>query len=249
MAEGHGRSTANTALWWLCLIVAPLVLASIELFHPADFTHTPGMWAYLSEAQPYSPAHHALAYTGPQWWFALHMIQTPLAGLVALGLMLMVKDISSESGTVVAVLAWLARIAAFVLLIYMTALDAIGGFGLGRYIIVTQEMAANGQLSPDQVDGVKTLLDQMWLDPWVGGQRSFTSLTASWAAFFAALFAALVLLISRRAPAIPLLILVAFGWTLQISHAAFYGPTAFGLLAVASIWIWFRGGSPVHRPW
>jgi hypothetical protein len=247
MAEEAGRPTANVVLWWLCLVVAPLILVTIELFHPAGFTHTPGMWSYLSEPQPYSPAHYALAYTGPHWWFALHMIQTPLAGLVAVGLILMVKDLSSGSGSMVAILAWLARIAAFVMLVYMTALDAIGGFGLGRYIIVTQEMAAAGQLSPDQVGGVKTLLDAMWVDPWVGGQGSFTSLTASWASFFAALFVALALLLGRRAPVIPLLILVAFGWTLQISHAAFHGPAAFGLLAVAAIWIWFRGGATSHR--
>jgi hypothetical protein len=108
-------------------------------------------------------------------------------------------------------------------------------------------MAATGELSPDQVDGVKTLLDTMWVDPWVGGQGSFTSLTASWAAFFAAMFLALALLFGRRAPAIPLLILVAFGWTLQISHAALHGPMAFGLLVIAAVWIWFRGGATSHR--
>ena len=106
MMEQTGRSKTDVILWWLCLFVAPLVLVSIELFHPAGFTHTPGMWSYLSEPQPYSPTHRALGYAGPQWWFTLHFIQTPLAGLVAIGLMLMVKDLPRESGLAVAVLAW-----------------------------------------------------------------------------------------------------------------------------------------------
>jgi hypothetical protein len=81
----------------------------------------------------------------------------------------------------------------------------------------------------------------------VGGQWSFTSLTASWGAFFATLFVALALLFGRRAPAIPLLIVAAFGWTLQISHAALHRPMAFGLLVIAEVWIWFRGGATSHR--
>ena len=28
------------ALWWVCLVVAPVVLICIELFHPANFTRT-----------------------------------------------------------------------------------------------------------------------------------------------------------------------------------------------------------------
>ena len=30
-------------LWWICLLIAPLVLITIELFHPANFTTSPGM--------------------------------------------------------------------------------------------------------------------------------------------------------------------------------------------------------------
>jgi hypothetical protein len=31
-------------LWWLCLVVAPLALLIIELFHPAGFTRDPGAY-------------------------------------------------------------------------------------------------------------------------------------------------------------------------------------------------------------
>ena len=39
----------KTALWWLCLLVAPAVLIAIELFHPAGFTAHPGMYQFLSK--------------------------------------------------------------------------------------------------------------------------------------------------------------------------------------------------------
>ena len=37
-------------------------------------------------------------YFGPGWWFTLHMIQTPMIGLVAIGLWLMVDPIDDSTG-------------------------------------------------------------------------------------------------------------------------------------------------------
>ena len=42
-------------LWWICLLAAPLVLITIELFHPANFTASPGMYDFLSHAEHYDP--------------------------------------------------------------------------------------------------------------------------------------------------------------------------------------------------
>src|SRR5262245_53648891 len=202
------------------------------------------MWAYLSQPEPYAPEHQALAYFGPTWWFTLHMIQTPLVGLVCVGLWLMMKDINITEHVPAGVCAWLSRIATFVTIIYFTALDAIGGFGLGRSILVTQELAATGKLSQEQLRGVVTMLNAVWVDPWVGGVGSFTSQTASWAVFFAAW----ALFLARRAPVVPLVILVAiFGWQLQLTHAALHGPIAFLGLLVSAVWLWFRSGTTVGK--
>ena len=38
---------------WICLLIAPLVLITIELFHPANFTASPGMYQFLSHAEHY----------------------------------------------------------------------------------------------------------------------------------------------------------------------------------------------------
>ena len=167
------------------------------------------------------------------------MIQTPLIGLVAVGLWLLVGRIDRADGRVAFVVAWLSRVATFVFLIYYTALDSIGGSGLGRTILNTESLAIHGRLTPDQVDGIALVLDTTWTDPWVGGVGSFISQTGSWAAFTAALFAALALFAARKVPWPPLLLLVAFGWELQTSHASPHGPIAFSLLIASAVWIWW----------
>ncbi len=230
------HDTLKNALWWLCLLAAPLVLAILELFHPAGFTKTPGMYQYLSIPHTYDPAYKALAYWGPSWWFTLHMIQTPMVALVAIGLWIL-ASLADRGEKPAVVLAWLSRVATFIFLIYYTALDSIGGSGLGRTIINTQTLASEGKLTADQVSGVVLVLNTTWVDPWVGGVGSIISLTDSWSAFFAALFAALALLVAKKISWPPALLLAAFGWELQMSHTMPHGPIAFALLIIAGIWI------------
>jgi hypothetical protein len=232
-------SAVRSALWWVCLLLAPLGLIAVELFHPAGFTAHPGMYQFLSQPEAYQPQFQALGYFGPMWWFTLHMIQTPLVALVVVGLWLMLAEVTDTDSGYARAAAWLARAAILVFAIYYTVLDAIGGIGLGRTIITTEAMAASGQLNPQQLAGVIQLLNAMWTDPLVGGVGSFVSLTGSWAIFIAMLAAALALLLTRRVPWPPLIVLIAFGWELQTSHAAMHGPIAFALLIVASAWLWW----------
>jgi len=137
-------------LWWFGLVIAPAVLIAIELFHPAHFTSPPGpgMYQYLSKPEPYNPGFVALSYPGPEWWFLLHMIQTPLVGLVAVGLWLLVGQIGRADGHLAVALAWLSRAATLVFLIYYTALDSIGGTGLGRLLLNTQCLASQYSKQP-----------------------------------------------------------------------------------------------------
>lgn len=225
----------RNCLWWLCLIVAPLVLCVIELFHPAGFTRDPGAYEYLSKAQPYDPRFEALAYWGPEWWFRLHMIQTPLVALVGVGLWLTAGRVDRHDGTPAVALVWLSRAATFVFMIYYSALDSIGGFGLARAILNTQSLEVQGKLTREQVEGARLLLDTNWTDPWVGGVGSFVSLTGSWAVFAAALALALALGLAAKARWWTLLLLVGFGWELQLSHTMPHGPIAFVLLIAAAL--------------
>jgi hypothetical protein len=231
------HETYQRIVWWLCLLVAPLVLAVIELFHPAEFTEHPGMYQYLSLPEAHDATHKALAYFGPDWWFTLHMIQTPMMALVAVGMWLLVSDVRTVHGALAVACAWLSRLAAFVFLIYYTVLDAIGGIGLGRTIVLTQDMVARGELSDQELQGVIVALNATWTDPWVGGVGSFVSETGSWAAFAMTALAAAARFFAKQGPWAALVLLGVAGWILQLSHAALHGPFAFMLLAAAAIWL------------
>jgi hypothetical protein len=232
-------AAVRKVLWWICLVAAPLVLVTIELFHPASFTKQPGMYQYLCKPEPYDPQFKALDYFGPSWWFALHMIQTPLVALVAIGLWLLVDTIDDHAVPMTLALAWISRAATFVFLIYYTALDSIGGIGLGRTILNVQGLVSERRLTPEQLDGIVLALNTTWRDPWVGGVGSMISETGSWAVFTAALSAAVALLLTKKIPWPPLLLLAGFGWELQLSHANPHGPIAFSLLIVSALWIWW----------
>lgn len=235
------NDAVKKVLWWICLLVAPSVLITIELFHPAGFTQNPGMYDYLHKPEPYNPQYAALGYFGPQWWFILHMIQTPMVGLVAVGLWLLADKVDSSEGLAATTFAWLSRVATFVFLIYYTALDAIGGIGLGKSLEITGQLAQEGRLTPEQVVGVAQVLNRTWINPWVGGVGSFISLTGSWAVFASALSVAMALFLTEKVPWPALLLLVAFGWELQVSHTMPHGPIAFGLLIISALWIWWSG--------
>ncbi|TAJ32350.1 MAG: hypothetical protein EPO64_01255 [Nitrospirae bacterium] len=226
-------------LWWLCLFVAPIALITIELFHPSGFTAEPGMYEFLSQPHHHEPQYWALAYFGPHWWLVMHVIQTPMVGLVAVGLWLMVNNVDAGDGTAARVAARLARAAIFVFAVAFTVLDAIGGIGLGRTLLAVQELVATGKLSPSQVEGVVLLLNTLWVDPLVGGVGSVVSLTASWAAFAVSVLVAASLLLAGRAGWLNMAVLVAFGWELQTAHASPHGPIAFALLIVAAGWLWW----------
>ncbi|HLL27913.1 MAG TPA: hypothetical protein VKT73_09755 [Xanthobacteraceae bacterium] len=234
--------------WWLCLVVAPAVLAGMELFHPAHFTADPGMFAFLCKSQPYDPRFVALAYPGPDWWFMLHMIQTPLIGLIAVGMLLLLHRVHDEDGPAAVALAWVARTATLAFLIYYTALDSTGGTGLARLIVNTQNLAAAGRLTPEEVRAVALVLDTNWVDPWVGGVGSFISHAGSYAVLIAAAAAAGALYLGGRAPWPALLLLIGFGWQIFTSHASPHGPIGFSVLIAAAIWIWVsERRTPVGR--
>lgn len=160
-----------------------------------------------------------------------------MVALVGIGLWILAGLTNASESAVVVALAWLSRVATFVFIIFYTALDSIGGFGLARAILNSQSLAAKNHWDAAQMGAVITLLNTNWTDSWVGGVGSKVSLTGSWAVFFAALFLAFALVLDKKASWIAALILVGFGWELQVSHTMPNGPIAFALLIVAAIWI------------
>jgi hypothetical protein len=231
----------SRALWWLSLVVAPAVLIALELFHPANFTKDPGMYAYLSQPEQHSSDHYALGYFGPDWWFVLHMIQTPMVCLVAIGLWRLLAPVGAADGPLAMAAAWLARVSVFAFLVFYTILDAIGGIGLGRSIVVLKGWIADGTLKKEQADGAIALLNRMWVDDKVGGVGSLISHGGSYAVLAATVLIVVALFPARRIHWLPAILLVAFGYQLQESHAAPHGPIAFALLIAAALVMAWQG--------
>ena len=223
------------ALAFLSLVVAPLLLAGIELFHPAHFTLDPGMTSFLSHPQPHDPYFNAIAYFGPEWWFLMHMVQTPLVVVVAFGLLHLTDAFGRDATARFMPLAWASRIATVIFMIFYTVLDGIGGIGLGRELVILKDLLAAGTIAESDAHAIRFFLDRVWVDPWVGGVGSFISLGGSWAVFTAALCAAGYLALNRKATWLEAALLIGFGWELQVAHASYHGPIAFSLLAVASV--------------
>jgi hypothetical protein len=131
-----------------------LVLIAIELFHPGGFTRHPGMYEYLSKPEPYRREFAAIGYFGPKWWFALHLIQTPVVALVAVGWWLVVGrvDRAAPLPTSAMVLGWLSRAATLTFLVCYTTLDSIAGTGLGQTILIAKNLAGQGLPYPGAVE-------------------------------------------------------------------------------------------------
>jgi len=241
----------NTArlrgLAWVSLVAVPLLLAVIELFHPWQFTADPGMSAFLSHPHDGGMPFNVIRYFGPDWWFLMHMIQTPLIVIIAFGLLLLTDAFGDTGAVRFNVVAWVSRIATVVFMTYYTVLDGIGGIGLGRQLVVVQEMTDAGTLTAQQADAVRLFLDRMWVDHWVGGVGSFISLTGSWAVLIAALSAGAYLLLNRKATWLEVALLAAFGWQLQIAHASYHGPLALALLASACALLLYRKRAGIVR--
>ncbi len=102
------------------------------------------------------------------------MIQTPLVVLAAAGMLLLVAGLTTLPALV-------ARVAVFVFAVYYTALDAIGGIGLGRTLIAAKdacqpvpaddwvECTPGSAWSTADYNAVRDSVNGLWTDSWVGG--------------------------------------------------------------------------------
>ncbi|HEV2239097.1 MAG TPA: hypothetical protein VGR57_20750 [Ktedonobacterales bacterium] len=113
----------------LILLVTPLALAVLELTHPPTPTE---------------------ANAG--WWVAIHVIQLPLFGLFALGVLLLLDGVHGLAATT-------SRIALGVFVIFYTALDATAGIAAG--ILLEHQRG----LAPAPHSGAAHALDAFFTDP------------------------------------------------------------------------------------
>lgn len=196
----------------LLLVVVPLVLASIEIFHPAHLhTHVFG----------------TLDVHAKQWLF-IHYIQSFLFGLMAVALYYWTRKDRSF-------LVWVIRFFIFIFLITYTVMDAVAGIAVGRLLSYPATYNVDSEC-------VRSVVQYLFNDPIVGGIGSVYSLTGSLTWLIAVFLTVILLAIrswsSYFAQILPALILLTIsGISLYISHANPYGPIAFGTFALAAIWL------------
>ena len=113
MAYAHSEPLPHERAWPIfeplrrvLLLVPPLALAALEIFHP-------------------QPDESAQAMMEVATWFALfHFIQLGLVGLVALSVLLLADSFGQAT-------AWSTRIGIGVFLVFFSAYDTIAGIGTG----------------------------------------------------------------------------------------------------------------------
>ena len=112
----------------LILLATPLALALLELTHPQTVTEA-----------------------NASWWVAIHVVQLPLFGLMALAVLLLLGRARGLAAT-------LSRIALGVFVVFYTMLDATAGIAAGIFL------ENQRGLSAVQHAGAAHVLDGFWSD-------------------------------------------------------------------------------------
>lgn len=123
----------------LVLLGTPLVLGTLEIWHPTSNEST-----------------FDLIVDSANWWFILHILQLPLFGLMALAVYLLVDGLHGWAATI-------SRIGAWFFVVFYIALDSIVGIAGG---VIAR--GARG-LPADQQAFIARQLDEFAFDPIVGG--------------------------------------------------------------------------------
>jgi uncharacterized membrane protein len=171
--------------------------------------------------------------SSPTWWTTLHLIQMPLFGLLGLTGYWLVRreDIERWAPPVIGALMG-------VFVVYYTALDAVAGVALGRLLGYQQT------LPPDQQPVVAHAIDALYTHTAV---LLFFDV-GTWAWILGVVVAAFAL---ARAglPWPPVVLLAVSVIPLHQDHGRPYGPIAFTLFLVATLWLelWPNRG-PVFMP-
>ncbi len=194
------------------MVVIPLTLMILEWHHPSGFA---------------KDVYDGLVHMASNWK-NLHVYQSVLFGLVALGAAWLTAGLHDGW-------SYFSKGFIFVFAICYVVFDSTAGVAVGSVL----------QLSLDDptLDNttVRSIVQHLYNDPITGGTNSLFSLTGSWTWLLGIVTAIIALWRNNNAlpkwkllP--PLLLLLVSAYSLFIGHYSPYGPTAFGTFAAASLW-------------
>lgn len=202
----------------LLLLVAPLSLAILEIWHPIGFR---------------SDVFHKLL---PQanWWYWLHLLQLPLFGLVGVGMMLLALE---KTGF----LARLSLIGFWIFIVFYTAFDSINGISLGAILKDAPNYSPEGQAV------IAKVVQNLYHHPVVGGTHSWISEIAS-AGWVIGMIPLIILLARDHVSYITIITYTISAFSLWWSHAYPYGPIAFICLFIGSLFLLFSRRPQANVP-
>lgn len=189
------------------LVVAPLLLAALAASHPLILPQIP----LYRQIEPM-----------PGWWFALHVIQLPLLGLLATGIAQLTRNLRGPSVT-------LTRVGVVGFFVFYITMIAILGICLPMLVRFGM------QLPPPAQEVVAAAVQTIW-DDRVIGNFSLVSLSAALAWALAVLGVAAAVR-GAGAPAAPLALLVTGAIFYGLSHARPFGPIGMLLFAAGAAWL------------
>lgn len=169
------------------------------------------------------PHPHDLMQLDVNVWLAAHYARIPLFALVALAIVMLVRDLAGVAPAV-------CRVAMFVFATSYIAFDTATGIVTGLLVSTAR---ASG--SPD---AWRAAIDAFWTHPVVGGALPLVAALGSVALSVGAVTAAIALRACGRSwPPLILLVVASFGIALFRTHAWPGGPLTFGGMGVASAWL------------
>ncbi|HRD56214.1 MAG TPA: hypothetical protein PLC42_07450 [Parachlamydiaceae bacterium] len=199
------------------MIVVPIALVFLEWNHPSGFSKN--VAAGLSHMS--------------HWWTQLHIIQSFLFGIVAVGAFLLTLHDNGVFGT-------LSKIFILFFAICYLVFDSTAGIGVG-FILGMPERDPTLD-----IETVNKIAQALYTDKIIGGSGSFFSLFGSWSWLLGIGFAIISIALRNRRLSfwkliLPLLLLAVSAYMLYVGHYSPYGPIAFATFALASVWMDFFG--------
>lgn len=125
----------------ILLVGSPLILGILEIWHPVGSPNKTAFEAILPQVD---------------WWLTLHLLQLPLFGLMALAVLLLVRELQGFA-------AKISRIGIAFFLVFYTALDSVTGIASGILIRSVEHSSPNTQAF------VAKQVNLLFFDPIVGG--------------------------------------------------------------------------------
>ena len=147
--DHRGVASSSQVLERCLLLLTPLAIAVLELFHPNEFR------AVFNDLAPIVDR-----------WLWIHLLQLPLFGLLAGALLVLLRPHRGWMGFV-------GRLGVGLFAIFYLSMDAIAGVTTSLLIQNGQ------MLPPEQQAGVATVVQELFFDPLVGGSLSVFTVLGS----------------------------------------------------------------------